>query len=113
MESNQAVDPQTEPEVQKTGIDALPESWQSEIKALRKEAEKYRLEKKQALEAQEAERRKALEEQGQFKVLYENLTKELDAHKSKLSETETNYQKIIEARKTELLSRLPADKAKN
>lgn len=103
-----------EPEGSKElGIDSLPESWQKEIKALRKEAETHRKEKQKAIEAQEALNRQSLEEQGKFKELNIQLDTELKSSREKIAELETRYNQVVDARKNELLSRLPKEKANN
>ena len=81
------------------GIEALPESWQKEIRDLRKEAEKYRLEKKNLEAAQAAETEKKLKEQGEFKTLFEALKTETDRVKQELTEKETKLNAVIESRR--------------
>lgn len=89
------------------------------LKNANSEAKQYRLkakelqEKLEAIEAERAENeRKLMEEQGEYKKLYESLSNEKTILQSKIDELSPiveTYKKATEEKKTALLSKLPDD----
>lgn len=94
-----------EPQLQNTDFEA-------QIKALKSEAAKYRIEAKKAKEEAENEKNKALTEQGQFKELYEKSlekVKELET----LSSFKEKYETLETSLRTQLLEQIPAGRRKD
>ncbi len=94
------------------GVGALPEWAQKKLKEANAEAASYRVKLREREAAEEAAKQKLLEEQGQFKALYE-------AAQAKVKELETVAEQVKRlgdeqaARNTAALEALPkADKAR-
>lgn len=92
-----------EPTTQTTGtIDTLPQWAQDMIAGLRKESAGYRKAKKDAETASEIAARKAAEEQGKFKELYEAETQKRQAAEAETHRLEVEAIKTSVAKATNL-----------
>jgi len=102
---------EVEPQSNNTGIDALPETWQKEVKSLRDEAAANRVKAKELqskleqmadYEDLKADRLKQAEEQGKFKELYEELNTKLEGYKG-IEEENKTFKSYFEGKLDELL----------
>lgn len=86
------------------------EQTQEYITKLRKENEKLRKDLSAKLEAEQAEKQKALEEQGKYKELYEDLNKKVETFQSENAQLKELKNKIIDERKNELKEKFLPEK---
>ncbi|MCU0464062.1 MAG: hypothetical protein MUF38_05795 [Anaerolineae bacterium] len=102
---------ETKTEAQPVAFEALPPSWQAEIKSLRDEAAANRA-KKADLEKQQAEAEaKRLAEAGEFKTLAEKRQAELEALKPKAELADKLLGQMDEANKAKI-ARIPEGQRK-